>query len=97
MKKPQIAEKLAKQVGISSSQAMKLLNALFSTRRGKGMVLSELEAGRAFRIAGFGTFRIKKRKARKGRNPKTGAVVSIPARRYIVFSTGAGAKDRITG
>jgi len=95
MNKPQIAERLAKQTGLSVNRAMKVLNALFSTRKGKGMVLSELEAGREFRIAGFGTFSIKKRKARLGRNPKTGERIKIPPRRYIVFHAGAGTKGRI--
>ena len=96
MTKPQIAERLAKQTGLSVHRSMKVLNALFSTRKGKGMILAELEAGREFRIAGFGVFSVRKRKARPGRNPKTGEKIRIPSRRYIVFHAGAGTKNRLT-
>jgi integration host factor subunit alpha len=96
MNKPEIAERLAKQTGLSVHRAMKVLNSLFSTRKGRGLILSELEAGREFRVAGFGTFSVRKRKARPGRNPKTGEKIKIPARKYIVFHPGAGTRTRIT-
>jgi len=92
LKKPEIAERLAKETGLSVNRAMKVLNTLFSTR--KGMIVSELDEKGEFRVAGFGTFSIRERRARKGRNPKTGERIEVPPRRYVVFHPGAGLRAR---
>ena len=47
------------------------------------------------RIIGFGTFRVKHRKARMGRNPQTGAKIKIPARKVPTFSAGAELKKKV--
>lgn len=44
-----------------------------------------LQAGERIELRGFGSFQVKEKKARQGRNPKTGAVVEIAARRVVVF------------
>lgn len=97
MKKPEIAALLAERTGLSPSRALEVVNALFSTRIGRGLILEELSAGREFRIAGFGTFEVRRRAGRAGRNPKTGEEIRIPPRSYIVFHAGAGARQRVTG
>ncbi|MBN1160286.1 MAG: HU family DNA-binding protein [Candidatus Diapherotrites archaeon] len=47
------------------------------------------------RIIGFGTFKVKSRKARMGRNPQTGAKIKIPARRVPAFAAGAELKNMV--
>jgi DNA-binding protein HU-beta len=54
-----------------------------------------LKAGESVAIAGFGTFQVRHRAARKGRNPSTGAEVSIPASRSAAFKPAKGLKDRL--
>jgi len=54
-----------------------------------------LKKGNAVTLVGFGTFRISKRKARKGRNPQTGAVIKIAAKKVPVFKAGKGLKDAV--
>lgn len=47
-------------------------------------------------LVGFGTFQVKSRAARDGRNPKTGAVLKIPAKKVPVFTPGKGLKDSVS-
>ena len=54
-----------------------------------------LKKGNAVTLVGFGTFRISKRKARKGRNPQTGAVIKIAAKKVPVFKAGKRLKDAV--
>jgi DNA-binding protein HU-beta len=93
--KEDFAEKLAKKVDISKTKAMDVLDTVFSTKSRQGIIATELDAGRDFTITGFGTFRTRKMKARKGRNPQTGAEIMIKARKTVSFRAGKGLKDRV--
>ncbi len=95
MNKEDFAEKLAKKVDISKTKAMDVLDTVFSTKSRQGIIATELDAGRDFTITGFGTFRTRKMKARKGRNPQTGAEIMIKARKTVSFRAGKGLKDRV--
>ena len=54
-----------------------------------------LKKGDAVTLVGFGTFGVKKRKARVGRNPQTGKVLKIAAKKVPVFKAGKGLKDAV--
>jgi len=54
-----------------------------------------LKKGGSVTLVGFGTFRVSKRKARKGRNPQTGAAIKIAAKKVPVFKAGKGFKDAV--
>ena len=54
-----------------------------------------LKKGGSVTLVGFGTFKVSKRKARKGRNPQTGAVIKIAAKKVPVFKAGKGLKDAV--
>jgi len=54
-----------------------------------------LKKGDSFTLVGFGTFGVSKRKARKGRNPQTGEVIKIAAKKVPVFKAGKGLKDAV--
>lgn len=95
MKKQEFAAKLAKQTDISQQKAMEVIDSIFSTESGHGIIAVELDAGRQFPIVGFGTFKTRHQKARTGRNPQTGASIEIPARNVVSFSAGKGLKDRV--
>jgi DNA-binding protein HU-beta len=93
--KQDFAEKLAKKTDLSKAKAMDVIDAIFSTKAGEGIIAVELDAGRDFTITGFGTFKTRKTKARKGRNPQTGKEITIAARRSVSFRAGKGLKERI--
>ena len=95
MNKTEMAEKLAKKCDISQSKALECVNAIFDTKPGKGIIAVELDAGRKVQIAGFGTFDTKRRAARQGRNPATGATIMIAAKKYATFKAAKGLKDRV--
>lgn len=95
MTKQDFAEKLAKKTDLSKAKSMEVIDAIFSTKPREGIIAVELDAGRDFTITGFGTFKTRKTKARKGRNPQTGKEITIAARRSVSFRAGKGLKERI--
>ena len=90
-----MAQKLARQTGMTQAAASEVVDAIFSTESGQGIIAVELDAGRKVTISGFGTFATKSRAARKGRNPATGQEITIPARKYAHFAPAKGLKDRV--
>lgn len=95
MTKSEMAEKLAKKADISQAKAAEIVDIIFSTKPGEGIIAVELDAGREVAIAGFGKFDTRRSKARTGRNPQTGEPVDIPARTVAKFSPAKGLKDRV--
>jgi DNA-binding protein HU-beta len=93
--KQDFAEKLAKQTDISKAKAMDVIDAVFSTKPREGIIAIELDAGRDFTVTGFGTFKTRKTKERKGRNPQTGQEITIAARKSVSFRAGKGLKERV--
>jgi nucleoid DNA-binding protein len=68
--------------GLSGTMAEKVVEAVFDG------IAGALAQGNDVKITGFGTFKVKTRAAREGRNPRTGEPAPIPARKAIVFSAG---------
>ncbi len=95
MTKDEFAEKLAKKTDLSKAKAKDVIDAIFSTDPREGIIAIELDAGRDFTITGFGTFGTRRRKAREGRNPRTGKSITIPAMTVPTFRAGRGLKDRV--
>lgn len=95
MTKDEFAEKLANKTEISKAKAHEAIDAIFSTEPGKGIIAVELDAGRDLTITGFGTFYTRERAARRGRNPKTGESLMIPAMKLAAFRAGKGLKERV--
>ena len=96
MNKTEMAEKLAKKCDLPKTKAMEVVNTIFETGAGSGIIAVELDAGRKVSITGFGTFDTKRRSARTGRNPATGATINLAAKTYPVFKAGKGLKDRVS-
>jgi DNA-binding protein HU-beta len=90
-----MADKLAKKADISKALAGEIVEHIFSTKDGEGIIAVELDAGRKVNITGFGNFTLKRRSERAGRNPATGETITIPARNYAHFSAAKGLKDRV--
>jgi DNA-binding protein HU-beta len=82
MNKGQLVSKMAHDARISKTQASAALDSFTMT------TMSTLRRGERLVLVGFGTFSISKRSARKGRNPKTGKTIAIPARKVVKFRAG---------
>jgi DNA-binding protein HU-beta len=95
MNKAEMAQKLAKKADLTQAQAAEVIDHIFSTKDGEGIIAAELDAGRKVSIAGFGNFTTKSRAARKGRNPATGQEIMIAAKTYAHFAPAKGLKDRV--
>lgn len=95
MNKSEMAEKLARNCDLSQAKAAEIINCIFDTKPGKGIIAVELDADRDVNIAGFGKFETRRRSARTGRNPATGATIQIAAKKYPAFKAGKGLKDRV--
>ncbi len=95
MNKTEMAEKLATMCDLPKAKAAEVVNAIFDTAPGGGIIAGELDAGRKLGITGFGTFSTKVRPTRMGRNPATGEEIELPAKTYPVFKAGKGLKDRV--
>ena len=95
MNKHQLIDSVAERAKITPSQAKKVVDAIFSADPAKGIIASTLKAGGRVTIARFGTFEARHRKARVGRNPKTGERMEIAARRYPGFHAGRTLKEEV--
>lgn len=88
MTKAQIIERVAEQVaGLTKRQAEIVVNTLFNSVR------NSLQRGDKTEIRGFGSFRLRSRRMKEGRNPKTGATVAVPAKRVPFFKAGKELKE----
>ncbi len=76
-----IIEAISENVGLSLSDSSMIIEEIFE------FILSELEKGDDVKISAFGTFSVRHKKTRIGRNPKTGIEVPIKERNVVTFST----------
>ena len=83
MNKAELASEIAKKMNISKAKAWETLNVTIDSIKGS------LKKGKKVSLIGFGSFSVKNRKARKGRNPKTGETIQIKARKVPAFSAGS--------
>jgi DNA-binding protein HU-beta len=93
MNKSDLVDSLADKTGITKADASRAVDALFSTD--EGIIARALKKGDRVQITGFGTFEARKRKARTGRNPRTGESIKIAASKSPSFRAGKGLKDGI--
>ena len=96
MNKTEMAQKLAKNTDLTQAKAVEVLDEIFSSEPGKGIIAIELDAERDVSIAGFGKFETRHRKARTGRNPATGDTIQIAASKVAAFKPAAGLKSRVS-
>ena len=82
MNKAELIAKIAEDAGVTKTQANTALDSFVEA------VTKTLKGGGKVTLVGFGTFTVSKRKARKGRNPQTGAEINIKARRVASFKAG---------
>ena len=89
MTKTELIDKMAKDAKVTKAAAGKALDSFVDG------VKKTLKKGEKVTLIGFGTFSVSQRKARKGRNPQTGAEIKIPARKAPKFAPGQGLKKAV--
>ena len=91
MTKAEIVETLANEHELSKRQAGDILDLVLDE------ITAALKKGEKVQLIPFGSFVVRERKARTGRNPQTGASIKIAARRVPAFAAGKGLKDAVGG
>jgi DNA-binding protein HU-beta len=89
MHKTDLIKELATSTGLSQKDAGITLDALLKT------ITKVLKKGEILRLIGFGTFKVVKTAARKGRNPQTGKELKIKASKRVKFTAGKALKDSV--
>ena len=89
MNKAELVSAVAEKAGLSKKDSEKAINAAFES------ITETLAAGEKVQLVGFGSFEVKKRAARIGRNPKTKESIEIPASVVPVFKAGKALKDSV--
>lgn len=89
MTKAELVAEIAKNAELSKSDAEKALNSFIDVAK------KTLKKEKKLALAGFGSFVVTKRKARKGRNPQTGKPISIKAKNVVKFRPGKALKESV--
>ncbi|MFT6733766.1 MAG: DNA-binding protein HU-beta [Polaribacter sp.] len=89
MNKSELVDAIASGADISKASAGRALDSMVET------ITESLKKGDPVALVGFGTFSVKDRAARQGRNPQTGATIQISAARVPGFKAGKGLKDAV--
>ncbi|HHY24580.1 MAG TPA: HU family DNA-binding protein [Clostridiaceae bacterium] len=89
MNKTELINSIALKSGLSKKNSEAALNAFISS------VEESLQIGEKVVLVGFGTFEVRDRAERKGRNPQTGEEITIPASKAPVFRAGKGLKEKV--
>lgn len=91
LNKQNLVDAIVKDVDITKVNAEKALKATLNA------ISKELKKGGSVTLIGFGTFSVLKRKARKGKNPRTGEALKIPARKVPKFKPGKDLREMVAG
>lgn len=91
MNKNELIESVVNSTNLKKKDAEAAVNAVLET------ITDTLAEGDKVTLIGFGTFEVRERKARKGRNPATGEEIDIPASKSPAFKAGKALKDRVNG
>ena len=89
MNKSELVDSIAKKSGLSKAQSTEALNAFIAT------IGEAMKANDTVSLVGFGTFSVKERQARTGRNPKTGEELQISASKVPTFKAGKALKEAV--
>ena len=82
MTKAELVERVANQINLTKKQTEVVVNTVFSS------ITESLAEGKKVELRGFGSFRIRQRNARIGRNPKSGQKVEVPSKKVPFFKAG---------
>jgi len=89
MTKTDLVNYMAEETGMTKADATRALDAMMSG------IIKGLKTNKKVALTGFATYTAKKKEAKKGRNPKTGEVVNIPARVAVTIKAGSKLKDAL--
>ena len=87
--KADLSKHLIEKLEVSKKDADVLVNAFLAS------MISSLKSGEGVELRGFGSFRLRDRKPRMGRNPRSGQSISVPSKRVVYFKLGKELRDKL--
>lgn len=90
MTKLDLVNQVAAEAGITKKEADKVVNAVLNS------IAASLKAGEKVSLVGFGTFEVRERAERTGRNPRTNEPMTVPASKVPAFKAGKALKDAVS-
>ena len=91
MRKPELAAAIAEKADLTKEKASEVITVITD------IIAKTLSEGDSVSLIGFGTFEVRSRAERQGKNPQTGAAITIPAAKVPAFKAGKGLKDAVRG
>jgi len=91
MTKADIVERIANENGFTKAESFDLVESVLE------IIKDTLAAGKTLKVSGFGSFIVKEKNDRRGRNPQTGEEITIDARKVLTFKPSAMLKDAMNG
>lgn len=85
--KTDLVEEIAQETNLTKAKAKEAVDALLES------LSRELSSGSKVTLTGFGTFQVKEQKSKRGRNPQTGAVMTIPTKNVVKFNPGKSLRN----
>ncbi|MCK5681826.1 integration host factor subunit alpha [bacterium] len=89
MTKADMVELVYERIGVSKREAANVVESIFD------IIKESLERGENVKISGFGSFNLREKQPRRGRNPQTGAEITISARRVLSFKSSNVLRDQL--
>lgn len=89
MNKQELVDSVAKEAGLTKADTARAVDGVIN------QIKKALKKNEKVQLVGFGTFEVAKRAASKGRNPRTGEPINIPASKMPKFKAGKGLKDAV--
>lgn len=89
MRKPELAAAIAEQADLTKEKSSEIINIITDE------ISKALSQGDSVSLIGFGTFEVRNRAERQGKNPRTGEPLTIPAAKVPAFKAGKGLKDKV--
>lgn len=89
MTKAELVDEVSRAIQVTKKQAESIVNVVFDS------IVESLRSGEKIELRGFGSFRLRSRKSRTGRNPKTGEKVEVPSKKIPYFKPGKELKELI--
>ncbi|KPJ51052.1 hypothetical protein AMJ40_01130 [candidate division TA06 bacterium DG_26] len=89
MNKADLVEKVARDANITKKAAARAVDSIFDG------IASSLQRGKRVTLVGFGSFEVRRRAPRRARNPRTGTIINVPAKRVPKFRPGAELRKKV--
>ncbi len=90
MNKAELVEEVSGKIGLTKKETNNVVDAITSA------ITDTLERNERVTLVGFGTFEVRRRRARRGVNPQTGERLDIPAMNVVRFKAGKGLREKVT-